>query len=75
MMQRKADRRIVRVPFGDSKYSNYQDKKTGLNLYKSTNDKEKRKLYRARHNLKDLRQGFYSPGHFRLSTCSYYILW
>jgi hypothetical protein len=58
----------VIVPFGDSRYSNYHDL-TGLNLYKSTGDEEKRKLYKARHK-KDLKTGYYSPGYF-----SFFVLW
>jgi hypothetical protein len=68
LLERRSDKRIIRVPFGDSKYSNYQDK-TGLNLYTSTGDIAKRRLYRARHR-KDLREGFYNPGYF-----SWYCLW
>ena len=60
--------KIVKVPFGDNRYNNYHDL-TGLNLYTSTGDKQKRKLYRARHK-KDLKEGYYSPGYF-----SYYVLW
>lgn len=60
--------KIVKVPFGDSRYSNYHDL-TGLNLYTTTGDKQKRKLYRARHK-KDLKEGYYSPGYF-----SYNVLW
>lgn len=68
ILKRKKDKHIVYVPFGSSDYTNYGDK-TGLNLYKTNNDKQKRKLYRLRH-VKDLKVGYYSPGYF-----SYYILW
>ena len=60
----------IRVPFGDSRYGQYKDS-TGLGLYSSKNtlDKDKKKNYRLRH-AKDLKDGFYSPGHF-----SFYYLW
>ena len=67
LLKGKKDK-IVIVPFGDSRYSNYHDL-TGLNLYTTTGDKEKRKLYKARHK-KDLKEGYYSAGFF-----SYNILW
>ena len=66
----KATKKETRVPFGDSRYGQYKDS-TGLGLYSSKNtlDKNKKKLYRLRHS-KDLKDGFYSPGHF-----SFYYLW
>jgi len=58
------------VPFGDKRYENYHDL-TGLDLYPKLlhGDKNRRRLYRARHK-KDLKTGYYSPGFF-----SYYITW
>ena len=66
----KSTDKIVKVPFGDKRYQNYQDK-TGLNHYQHLvhNDKKRRKRYRERHSL-FLKPGFYSPGYF-----SYYYLW
>jgi hypothetical protein len=46
----------IYVPFGDNRYSTFQDK-TGLGLYKTTGDKERRRLYRLRHTEGDK----YSP--------------
>lgn len=61
--------RNVRVPFGGRGYEQYKDS-TGLGLYSKYDhaDKNRRRLYRARHkndNLKD-----YGPGYF-----SWYYLW
>jgi hypothetical protein len=60
--------KIILVPFGAAGYENFGDK-TGLGLYKSHGDKERRRLYRLRHQhfLKD---GYYSPGYFSMR-----ILW
>jgi len=70
LLQRKSDKKIIRIPFGDSTMENYQDL-TGLNLYPHLihGDKERRRRFRARHKgfLKD---GYYSPAYF-----SYYYLW
>lgn len=62
--------KTVNIPFGDKRYENYRDM-TGLDLYPQLihNDKERRRLYRLRHQ-KDIKKGFYSPGWF-----SYFILW
>lgn len=70
VLQNKKTGQLVRVPFGDNKMENYQDK-TGLNLYPELihNDKERRKRFRAR-SKGYLRDGYYSPSWF-----SYYILW
>jgi hypothetical protein len=66
----KTTKKQTRVPFGDSNYGQFKDS-TGLNLYSKndTLDKKRRDLYRNRHK-KDLKTGFYSPGHF-----SYFYLW
>jgi hypothetical protein len=70
LLQRNKDQKIIRVPFGSSKYQNYRDK-TGLDLYHNLihGDKTRRDLYRKRHS-KDLKVNHYSPGYF-----SYYVLW
>ena len=56
----------VYVPFGDNRYETYQDK-TGLGLYKTHGDKERRRLYRLRHGTPGDK---YSPSWF-----SWTILW
>ena len=70
MLLKKGSPKLIKVPFGDNKMGNYQDK-TGLNLYPKLihGDKKRRKAFQARmkHNLKE---GYYSPSFF-----SYYILW
>lgn len=70
IIENKTTKRVHTVPFGDKRYHNFQDK-TNLNLYPHLihSDPKRRILYRKRH-LKDLRDGYYSPGYF-----SYHILW
>ena len=70
VIENKKNKKMKYVPFGDSRYENYHDL-TKLNLYPhlTHGDVKRRRLYRARHK-KDLKNGYYSPGHF-----SYYILW
>lgn len=70
VLQHKDTDKKIKVPFGDSRYSNFQDK-TGLNLYPKlvTGNRERRRLYRIRH-AKDVWPGFYSPGYFAMT-----ILW
>lgn len=70
ILKSKSNGKLVRVPFGDLRYTNYRDC-TKLNLYPHliNNNTEKRRLYRLRHK-KDLREEFYSPGYFSL-----HILW
>ena len=53
------------VPFGDNRYESYHDK-TGLGLYKTHGDKERRRLYRLRH----IEGEKYSP-----SWLSWNVLW
>jgi len=66
----KITKKETRIPFGDSRYSQYKDV-TGLGLYSKndTLDKKRRDLYRLRH-AKDLKDGYFSPGYF-----AYYYLW
>ena len=70
LLERKKDKKIIRVPFGDATMENYRDL-TGLNLYPQLihNDEKRRKSFRARHKGY-LKNGYYSPSYF-----SYYILW
>ena len=66
-IENKKTKRKIRVHFGSSSHSNYQDK-TGLNLYPHLihGDKERRRLYRARHKVY-LKDGYYSPSFFSWS--------
>ena len=70
MLQNRKTKKIINVPFGDVRYSNFHDL-TGLNLYKNLlhKDIKRRRLFRSRmkHNLNS---GYYSPSWF-----SYFILW
>jgi hypothetical protein len=70
VLQNKKNNKFIYVPFGDNRYENYQDN-TGLNLYPKLihNDKERRRLYRLRHN-RHIKKGYFSPSFF-----SYFILW
>jgi hypothetical protein len=55
-----------RVPFGDNKMMNYDDK-TGLNAYPNLihGDEKRRDSYHARHKG-FVKPGFFSPGYFSL---------
>lgn len=61
---------VIRVPFGDKRFENYQDK-TELNLYPNLihGDRERRKRYHSRHRVY-LKDGYYSPSYF-----SFHYLW
>lgn len=70
ILKNKQNNKHVRVPFGDKKYEQYEDK-TGLGLYNNLNhlDNKRRIAFRKRHGY-FLKPGFFSPGYF-----SYYFLW
>lgn len=70
ILRNKITKKISYVPFGDSRYEQYEDK-VPLKLYSSYDHKNatRRFAYRTRH-AKDVRTGYYSPGYF-----SYYLLW
>ena len=70
ILQNKQTKKYHRVPFGDSRYDNYQDN-TGLNLYPKLihSDPKRRSNYKSRHK-KDIREGFFSPGYFAMT-----VLW
>jgi hypothetical protein len=70
LLKRKSDGKIIKVPFGDNKMENYQDK-TGLNLYPELihGDEKRRKNYRSRAKGR-VKDGFYSASWF-----SFNILW
>ena len=70
LLQRKNDKKIVRIPFGSTAYENYQDK-TGLNLYPELihGDEKRRRLYKIRHQ-KNIKAGYYSASYF-----SFFYLW
>ena len=57
------------IPFGDNRYEQFYDGILGLYSHKNHYDNQRRLLYRQRHK-KDLKNGYYSAGHF-----SYYGLW
>ena len=62
--------KCIKVPFGDKRFENYQDK-TKLNLYPHLihGDNKRRKKYHSRHKVY-LKKGYYSPSYF-----SFYYLW
>lgn len=66
LLTRVSDGKIIRVPFGDTRYQNYRDI-TGLNLYPHLihGDSDRRRRYHARHRVY-LKDGFYSAGLFSL---------
>lgn len=59
--------RIKLISFGDKRYEHYFDK-LGHYSHLNHNDKERRRLYRLRHQNDNLDE--YSPGFF-----SWHILW
>jgi len=65
IMMNKKTNKIKRVGFGDVNYKQYKDT-TPLKLYKhlDTNDKERRRLYRLRHEGEDKNK--FSSGYFSL---------
>lgn len=65
LLKHKQTGRIKRVPFGDSSYSQYNDR-TGLGYYSDMNhyDKKRRELYRIRHKGEDKNK--FSSGFFSL---------
>lgn len=69
VIRRNKDGRLFRVPFGDTKYQQYEDS-TGLGLYSHLNhyDWKRRDAYRSRHRNDDIDN--YTPGHF-----SWFYLW
>lgn len=69
ILTNKFSSKVIRVPFGDSRYEQYKDN-TGLGLYSSLNhlDNNRRKNYRARHQGEE--KHIFSSGYF-----SWYYLW
>ena len=63
ILENKTTNKKVKIPFGDNRYHQYFDK---LGLYSSLNhgDKERRRLYIARHS-KDINKA-YSASYFSL---------
>jgi len=70
ILKNKETGKIVKVGFGDYRYEHYMDR-TGLGIYSNLdhNDKERRRLYRIRHE-KDIKKGCYSAGFF-----AWHYLW
>lgn len=68
ILQKKTNKLISYVPFGDDRYEQYRDK---LGNYSSSDhlDKKRRQLFRKRH-IGFIKKGMYSPAYF-----SYNILW
>lgn len=71
VLVRKGDNKIKQVHFGDSRYSQFEDK-TGLDLYSHKNhyDLKRRANYRARHSAKGHHLKKYTPAYY-----SYNYLW
>lgn len=66
ILQRIQDGKVIRVPFGEIGYEQYQDS-TGLDLYSKFDHKDpnRRILYHERHR-NDILKGMYSPGFFSM---------
>jgi hypothetical protein len=69
MLVNKTSGKVIRVPFGDSRYEQYKDS-TGLGLYSNRDHKDmkRREAYRKRHQGEQNNK--YSSGWF-----SWYYLW
>jgi len=69
IQNKRNDKKFV-IPFGDVRYSQYNDS-TGLGLYteKNHNDKARRALYHARHSV------FYDPKFYTPAYFSWKYLW
>jgi hypothetical protein len=66
IIQRKSDKKFIRVPFGDRTMQNYKDS-TGLNAYPHLihGNKDRRERYIARHKG-FIKPGYFSPGYFSM---------
>ena len=66
ILRNKENKKIMRVPFGDSRFQHFKDK-TGLGLYSHLNhlDKSRQKNYIARHSVY-IKEGYFSPGYFAM---------
>ena len=66
ILQNKENKKLMRVPFGDSRFQHFKDK-TGLGLYSHLNhlDKSRQKNYIARHSVY-IKEGYFSPGYFSM---------
>ncbi len=58
----KKTKREKKVPFGDKRYEQYEDKALGLYKNLDHKDKKRRALYRMRHSGED--KAKYSAGYF-----------
>lgn len=67
-LKNKNTLKIKHLDFGDDRYENYWDK-TGLNLYSTHRDPERRRRYRLRAKI-HVDDKYYTPAYF-----SYYYLW
>ena len=68
VLEHKKTKKQIKIHFGDKNFESFQDK-TGLNMYKTHNDKKRRELYRKRAVGK-VKDDYYSASWF-----SYHILW
>ena len=70
ILKNKENHKLKKIPFGDKRYEQYEDK-TNLQAYKKLNhyDKERRRLYKIRHNYhykKSIQNKIYSPSYFSM---------
>jgi hypothetical protein len=70
VIQNKQTGRVVKIPFGDSRYEQYKDS-TGLGLWshKDHGDRVRRRAYESRHGQWDASDGgdntyYFSPAYF-----------
>lgn len=69
VLQNKKTEQLKHIDFGDNRYEHYKDS-TGLKIWshKDHNDKNRRRLYRARHSANPIVP--YSANYF-----SWFFLW
>lgn len=61
LLKNRETGKIKRIPFGNTLFESYTDR-TGLNLYKTHGNKERKRLYRLRHKGEDKNK--FSSGYF-----------
>ena len=68
VLENKETKQSKKVPFGDKRYEQYEDKALGLYKSKDHKDAKRRKAYRQRHRGEELNK--FSSGYF-----AYKYLW
>jgi hypothetical protein len=67
-IQHKKSKKVIKIPFGDTRYQQYKDNVFGLYSHKDHFDNKRRENYQKRHKNDNL--NCFSPGYF-----SWFYLW